>query len=288
LPEGAVPLGVRYGEAIVLHGARFPETETRPGDAFPIEVYWETDRALTERDDVMVWLRMIEESPAEDDPARGVVGVEDAYPGAGTFPVSLWPANQLLASRQYVLVGADTPAPMVARLDLALYKTATGDRLAHPGGDLPTIGRVKIVPRRWPRVRRNGRVAVLGDGLVLTRYAHDGQASAGGTLPVRLTWAVQSRPRRDYAVFVHLVDDQGNVWGYGDGAPRKGNYSTAWWDEGEVIVDEHEMAIASDAPAGQYTLLVGMYDAEGRLPATEPDGTPLPNDAVVLGTVEVK
>jgi hypothetical protein len=110
---------------------------------------------------------------------------------------------------------------------------------------------------------------------------------------VTLTWTVQARPRRDYTVFVHLVDGQGEVWGYGDSAPRQGNYPTWWWDVDEVIVDEHGLVVTPNAPPGQYVVVAGLYGGDGRVPAygihaRHSDGARLPNDAVALGTVEVR
>jgi hypothetical protein len=177
---------------------------------------------------------------------------------------------------------------MVARLDVALYEAVSGERLAHPGQDLPTVGRVKVTPRQWPRAKRGDVVARLGPGITLATYAHVEQVGIGETVPLTLTWTVQSRPRRDYTVFVHLQDKQGKVWGYGDGAPRQGNYPTWWWDVDEVIVDEHELAVAPDATPGRYDVVVGLYGADGRVPAYDAAGARLLHDAVPLGMVEVR
>ena len=128
----------------------------------------------------------------------------------------------------------------------------------------------------------------MGPGITLAACAHQGQARAGETAPVTLTWTVQSRPRRDYTVFVHLVDEQGELRGYGDGAPRQGNYPTWWWEVDEVIVDEHGLAIAPGAPPGRYEVVVGLYGADGRVPAYDDAGARLPGDAVTCGRVEVR
>ena len=149
------------------------------------------------------------------------------------------------------------------------------------------MGRVKIVPRRWPTVARDP-VATFEAGISLAAYDHGGQVGAGEALPVTLTWSVRSRPGRDYAAFLHLQDVQGRIWGYGDGAPRQGNYPTWWWEAGEVIVDERALRVAPDAPPGRYTVVAGLYGADGRVPARGRDGVRLPGDAVVLGAVEVQ
>jgi hypothetical protein len=287
LPEGAVPVDLSFGDAIFMRGVRFPQEVARPGESFQVNPYWEMARPLGREDEVMVWLRLIQPSPPADDLARGVVGLEDSYPGTGTSPVSLWPANQLLAGRQYVRVGVDTPAPMVGRLDVALYDASTGEVLAHPGEDLPTIGRVKVVPRRWPKVERGSLVAHFDCGVSLATYDLARRVRPGESLSVTLTWTVQSRPGHDYTVFVHLVDDQSQVWGYGDGAPRQGNYPTWWWEVGEVVVDEHTMMLAPDTPPGRYRVVTGLYDQGGRVPVHGLDGVRVRDDAVDLGLVEV-
>ena len=109
----------------------------------------------------------------------------------------------------------------------------------------------------------------------------------GEALSVTLTWTVQDQPGRDYAVFVHLADDQSQVWGYGDSAPRQGNYPTWWWEPGEVVVDEHILVPALDTPPGRYRVSVGLYDQSGRVPVYGVDGSRAPDDAVDLGQVEV-
>jgi hypothetical protein len=56
---------------------------------------------------------------------------------------------------------------------------------------------------------------------------------------------------------------------------------------GEVITDEYEIAINSDAPPGDYQIEVGMYDAATglRLPLFDEDGTRLPGDRIPLDQV---
>lgn len=49
------------------------------------------------------------------------------------------------------------------------------------------------------------------------------------------------------------------------------------------------LALPADAPPGEYQIEVGLYLLEtmARLPATDAAGQPLPDDAALLGTVEV-
>jgi 4-amino-4-deoxy-L-arabinose transferase-like glycosyltransferase len=288
LPQGAVPMDLAYGDAIVLRGVRFLRDEVHPGDTLPIDLYWEATQPMSDADELVVWLRMIKERPLPTEKAGGVVALEDAYPGSGTFPVVLWPVGQILEDRQYLWVGSDTPAPMIARLDVDLYRADNLGRLAAPTGDLPTIGRVKIVPKEWPRVDPDKRIAHFECGVSLAGYEMESETRPGSTLQVKLIWSVESPPRRDYVVFVHLMGQDGQIWGYGDGAPRDGNYSTWWWAAGEVIEDNHGLIVMDRAVPGRYHVMVGLYDTAGRVGAYAMDGTRLPDDAVDLGMVEVR
>jgi hypothetical protein len=200
----------------------------------------------------------------------------------------LWPEDVLLAGYQYVWVGEDAAAPSVARLDAGLYDTVTGRVLSHPREDLPTIGRVKIVPRRWPKVDADEPAARFDHGVSLVQYDRGGQVRPGEKLRVALTWTVESAPKRDYHVFVHLVDGSGQVWATGDDAPRGGAYPTSWWESGEVVLDEYAVPLGTDVPPGRYRVQVGWYDGRGRVPAYGADGARLPGEALDLGTVEVR
>ena len=286
LPEGAIPSVVRFGNTIVLRGVSFEQDDVRPGKTFKVNLYWEALRSLSDEDDLMVWLRMI-------DAAGQVVGLEDSYLGSGIFPTSLWPVGQLFATRQYVRVGEDTSAPLVVRLDVALYRATSGDLLPVPGEDLPTIGRVKIVPLRWPRLKAKEVIAVFDAGglagsVALAVCEWNDVTSPGETLSVTLTWQARMPPEQDYTVFVHLVDEGGRIYGYGDGAPREGNYPTRRWEAQEVIVDQHVVRVSADTPPGRYRIKAGLYDAGGRVPATDVEGVRWPGDAVDLDTVEVR
>ena len=288
LPSDAVALDLEYGDAVKLHGVRYGQDSVRPGDALTVGLYWEALRSMANEDDLMVWLRMIKERPAPEDTAGGVVALEDSLAGSGTLPTSLWPVGEILEGRQYISIGTETPAPMVARLDLGLYRGPDREPVRTAGAELATIGRVKIVPHQWPEVTRRQRVAQFECGVSLAEYERPLSARPGDTVAIDLVWTVEQAPKRDYVVFVHLEDDQGRIWGYGDSAPRGGNYPTWWWESGEVIQDRHPMTVEQNTPRGRYRVLVGLYDGAGRVAAYSLDGERLVGDAVDLGTVEIR
>ena len=124
----------------------------------------------------------------------------------------------------------------------------------------------------------------VGDGIRLAGYdAQRVTLDAGAILYVQLYWDVASAPAHDWTVFVHLFDATGEqqlVAGT-DTLPGAGSLPTLRWQPGWRILDEYQLAQPADLPPGDYTLTIGLYDAEGaRLPADSSELT--------IGTVQIE
>ncbi len=77
-----------------------------------------------------------------------------------------------------------------------------------------------------------------------------------------LYWRALGKISEDYTVFVHLVNERGEIIAQQDAPPKNGNAPTSSWGVGQLIVDAHVVTIPIDAPAGSiYRLEVGLYDA---------------------------
>jgi hypothetical protein len=123
--------------------------------------------------------------------------------------------------------------------------------------------------------------ATLGGGaIVLAGYRHPDVGKAGGVLPLALYWQVERALGRDYTVFVHLIDAQGNKLAQRDLPPLDGSRPTSGWKIGELIRDDQDLAIPATVPPGHYQLVVGMYDSQTFAAIT--DGGP-----IAVGAVEV-
>jgi len=104
-------------------------------------------------------------------------------------------------------------------------------------------------------------------------------------LRVILDWRCLAQPQQSYTVFVHLYGPiAGPPVAQQDEPPVHNYVPTNFWQAGDLIRDEKTVVWPADLPAGDYTLVVGLYDpATGaRLPAVGPDGQRYPNDAVTL------
>lgn len=111
---------------------------------------------------------------------------------------------------------------------------------------------------------------------------------AGEIAPLTLFWRAEAAPAEDYAVFVHLLDESGQLAAQTDCPPVGGSRPTGGWREGESVIDRHGLPLPEALPPGRYELWVGMYrPASGeRLPVAGSGAGP--TDAVSLGWVEVE
>jgi mannosyltransferase len=86
-----------------------------------------------------------------------------------------------------------------------------------------------------------------------------------GWVHVTLYWTAQSAPTQNYAPFVHLVDDMGQVWG---ASLERSNdvfhfYPPTRWEPGQMVRSDFDVNLNPLTPPGSYTLAVGLRDASG-------------------------
>jgi mannosyltransferase len=109
----------------------------------------------------------------------------------------------------------------------------------------------------------------------------------GDIIQLTLFWQTAEPLDTRYKVFLHLVDDSGQIVAQRDSEPGGGLSLTTTWPPGETIVDNHGILVPVDLSPGRFTLLLGLYDLIDpavRLPATT-DGTVI--DAIPLETIQV-
>ena len=103
----------------------------------------------------------------------------------------------------------------------------------------------------------------FGNEIWLRSYALDSPtARAGETLPVQFIWSADARPAGRYKVFLQLLDADGRLAAQRDSEPAGGLSLTTTWQADTSMVDNHALLIPSDLPAGEYTLIVGLYDID--------------------------
>jgi hypothetical protein len=169
--------------------------------------------------------------------------------GAGQAPIA-----DVLITRLALRVPLDQPAGP-ATLSLVVPGVGSGTLQTLT---IAPVERIFVEPASGERLQ-----ADLGAGLIqLAGYT----VQPGPETKIQLAWrAGDGLIDQDYTVFVHVRDAAGQIVAQADRQPRAGAYPTSLWAPGEFVTDDFTFAL----PSGNYSLSVGLYEAETgqRLPA---------------------
>ncbi|MEZ4869661.1 MAG: hypothetical protein R3C14_50515 [Caldilineaceae bacterium] len=128
--------------------------------------------------------------------------------------------------------------------------------------------------------------ARLGDGIALAGYdVQPATLRPGEILYLQLHWDVTAVPTADWTVFTHLLaqDGQGTptlVAGQ-DSQPGAGSLPTTRWQAGWRVLDEYQIVLPADLPAGVYGLAIGLYQPNG-------EHLPVQDGGLMLGQVQIE
>jgi hypothetical protein len=214
------------------------------------------------------------------------------------YPNVLWAPTEQVDESYPLRIFADAP-PGLYRLELAVLQQDDST----PGGykNLPLVDGDAVVGenlypltvrlldpahRAPPAVALDGAVgdAIRLTGFTVNRVTADSQTA----VELALHWQSTQKIGADYTVFTQLIGPDGQVWAQWDNPPQAGRYPTSQWDAADSVIDRYTLTLRQGAPAGDYRLLVGMYNpASGeRLPAAL-DGRPQPDNAIPLTTLSL-
>lgn len=82
----------------------------------------------------------------------------------------------------------------------------------------------------------------------------------GDPLLISLTWQANQVPEADYTIFVQLLGPTGVV-AEQEGWPQANFAPTSSWQAGDIVVDRRAL-IVPDLPAGNYSLIAGMFNSK--------------------------
>jgi 4-amino-4-deoxy-L-arabinose transferase-like glycosyltransferase len=251
-----------FADRVTLLGYDLPQRRVEPGQSFPLTLHLQANRTMGEN--LAIFNHLLDASAVQR-------GGADRIP-QNFYTTLLWVPGEIVSDGYAVPVDANAP-PGVYWLDVGLYPTA------QPSLSLPlvvdgqvidrnsvSIGPLKVggpppdvtVATATPQTPLN---VLFGEEIVLLGF--DQTEAESSTLT--LYWQAETTPQNDYTVFVHFLDEQGNLAAQADGPPAGGVYPSSLWDAGEIVVDSRPLPAM---PPGQYSVWAGLYrpDNGERLP----------------------
>jgi hypothetical protein len=267
VPPMSTEIRANFGDEIMLLGYDFPERRVQPGGALPITLYWQALRATNRH--------YVVSNHLLNNVSLLQWGGRDRVP-RDFYSTVLWTPGEVVQDEYWVPVDPAAP-PGVYRLDIGLYVALLGQLWYLPlvadgetldtndvtiapikvGGPPPDITVAKPAPEHV-------QVANLADQVTLLGYDMSLEPRA---LRLTLYWRADARLPADYTTFVHVRDVTGQATGQAeaivaqmDRPPADGAYPTSLWDVGEVIRDTILVPVPSHIPAGEYEIIIGLYN----------------------------
>ena len=128
-------------------------------------------------------------------------------------------------------------------------------------------------------------LAQFGSELQLLNAAWPLEVSSGTDLQVLLGWQALQKPGADYTFFIHVKDAAGQLVAQHDGQPLANNFSTLQWHAGDQISFHLRVPLPAQLPAGNYHLILGVYNAQTGTRLDTAQGT---DGLLQLGAVRVR
>lgn len=247
-----------------------------PGELVTLRMVWESVAATTDTLTATVLLR---------DEADTVLKTWRLAPAAASWPTSSWSVGERWVGQAMLRLPGSLEGGFynlalhldpACSLDIWRIEIVAPERAWEAPPDFEPVaavsgaGNVTLGDINGPLVRLAG-----------VRLPTD-VARPGDTLDLALAWEALAEMTASYRVFVHLVDDAGTLHDQNDGEPVGWTRPTPGWAVGEIVAESRPLTVPASAPAGAYTIRVGLYLPEGaRL--TTPSG----DDGIVVGKITV-
>jgi hypothetical protein len=135
-----------------------------------------------------------------------------------------------------------------------------------------------------PPDRDLNTTAAFANGLQLDRANISPTAlKPGDPICLELQWSTTAQLPTDYTVFVHVIDQNGQLVAQSDLQPGGGYAPTSSWPIGQPITDRHGVVLPQTLTPGAYQIVIGLYG---------PDGARLTSnagqDSITLSTVTIQ
>lgn len=243
---------LRFGSNITLLSSNVGAARLVPGNTLPLSFWWQASQRLP--DDYVLFAHLI-------DPDENVAAGIDVIPALGAYPTILWKPGEIVPTHHWLRVPQRTP-PGRYRIEIGLYNLLDGNRLdvIDERGNVSEgrwiLGAVKIAPRETAtynphyvqRANFENQIALIG-------YDFKNRT-------IILYFQALTKMERDYTLFAHLLNSDGEIVAQSDHQPQDRLYPTSIWDVNEQVRDEFTLEIPANVSNGKYTLEIGWYDVQ--------------------------
>jgi hypothetical protein len=247
-----------------------PETlQGSAGTMLKVTLYWRALQELTTNYSVFLHL------DAPD--GQTWATVDEVHPE--NIPTRNWPPGLYLRNPLHLTLPAELP-PIRYDVTVGIYDRSSGERLIiWPDGE--TIFKVGSIWLTSPPPHLPAKpLAHFGPAITLWQIVYP----AAGEDGLVLYWQTGQPLHRDYSIFIHLLDAQGNLLGQADGVPYAGLYPLSNWQPGQIIMDRRVLTPLPPDRTALAMIAIGIYDpvTGERLAATDAAGNALPEASYLL------
>jgi hypothetical protein len=200
---------------------------------------------------------------------------QTSLPGSGRSPMPGWQAGDIYRDQVVVRPDGRLDGPTQAVLVVSLIngEAARMQREGQPV-DWPVVASLVVRPQDPVPLPDNRLETAVDFGNLFTLQAITYEMGQDEET-ITLYWQTEQKVNDSYTIFIHVLDEMGQMVAQSDSIPAQGRSPTHIWQPGDLIRDEHRLG---PCPA-EGTLLIGAYDplTGQRLPVTY-QGVPQPDN----------
>ncbi|MCY4537535.1 MAG: DUF2142 domain-containing protein [Chloroflexi bacterium] len=254
VPENARPVYAEFGDVALIAYERL-DRRYSPGDKVRIKLYWQV-LEQSEQDN-SVFLTFVDDNKQE-------IGHYVSYPGAGALRTSQWEEGAIYADEYLISIHRAATGRYPFDLNVE-WEDLAGDNSIiasnAEGDDIhPVLLDIGAVVSARLQDTASGFIEIPSDmqpnfdeSITLQRFQVHNDLNE-----LVLHWKAEAAPAENYTVFVHMLDEEGNIIAQADLPPR---LPTKYWRWGETYATSHHLP--EELPLLDYVLSVGWYINDG-------------------------
>ncbi|OQY44161.1 MAG: hypothetical protein B6242_13305 [Anaerolineaceae bacterium 4572_78] len=260
---------INMADQFWLLGYDLPTEKVQQGNTLKVVLYWQAQQKTDINYRSFVHLN----APLN----RQTWAINDNFhPGDSTaqieIPTTTWDTNHYVRDEHFVFIPPEMP-PIHFDMLVGLYNPHTQKRV---GQDI-ILRQIEILPnRRHAHTPANPTYYRFGDSIKLIGWDMTENN-------IMLYWQIQVKLTEDYVIFVHLIDEKGELlWGH-DAPPISDIYPTTAWHTHLTITDPHPHP-PHDLMTESTHIAIGIYHPQTfiRLDVIDSHGESMPNNQVML------